>query len=180
MRRPGLILLGGLPGTGKSTVAVPVARALQAAYLRIDRIEQALADSRELPEKPRAAGYLVGYALARDQLDVGVTVVAECVNPLKITRDAWRQVGDRHGQWTLEVELVCSRPDEHRARVENRTVDIVGLQLPTWQQVTDREYETWDRDHLVIDTAVTSVADSVELVLRHANAAAHRSPHRSA
>ncbi|MEU4253774.1 AAA family ATPase [Amycolatopsis sp. NPDC026612] len=176
MRRPGLILLGGLPGTGKSTVAVPVARELGAAYLRIDRIEQALADSRELPEKPRASGYLVGYALARDQLDLGVTVVAECVNPLKITRDAWRQVGDRHGRWTPEVELVCSRPEEHRSRVENRTVDIAGLRLPTWQQVADREYQPWDRDHLVIDTAVTSVANSVELVLQHANAAERLTP----
>ncbi|WP_370962484.1 adenylyl-sulfate kinase [Amycolatopsis sp. cg9] len=173
MSRPGLILLGGLPGTGKSTVAVPVARALGAAYLRIDRIEQALVDSGELPENPMAAGYLVGYALARDQLDVGVSVVAECVNPLKLTRDAWKSVGDRHGRWTLEAELVCSLPAEHRARVEHRTVDVEGLRLPTWQQVLDREYEAWDRDHLVIDTAVTSVAESVDLVLRHANALAH-------
>ncbi|WP_406631584.1 AAA family ATPase [Amycolatopsis sp. WGS_07] len=170
MSDPGLILLGGLPGTGKSTVAAPVARELRAAYLRIDRIEQTLADSGELPERPLAVGYLVGYALARDQLDLGVTVVAECVNPLKITRDAWKNVGDRHGGWTLEVELVCSLPAEHRARVENRTVDIPGLVLPTWQQVVDREYETWDRDHLVIDTAVTSAAETVELVLRHARA----------
>lgn len=158
-----LIVLGGLPGTGKSTVARPLARALGAAYLRIDTIEQALADSGELPAPPRAAGYVAGYALARDQLANGVDVVAECVNPLKITRDAWRAVGPR----VLEVELVCSDPAEHRARVEGRTADIVGLALPTWRDVVEREYEPWDRDHLVVDTAVVTAAGCVELILRH-------------
>lgn len=172
MAQPGLILLGGLPGTGKSTVAVPLARELHAAYLRIDTIEQAMADSGELAARPRAAGYMVGYALARDQLGLGVTVVAECVNPLKITRDAWREVGEAHGEWMLEVELVCSDKDEHRSRVERRTVDIPGLKLPAWQQVADREYEPWDREHLVIDTAVASAPISVDTILKQVNALA--------
>lgn len=170
MARPGLILLGGLPGTGKSTVATPLARELHAAYLRIDTIERAMADSGELAARPKAAGYMVGYALARDQLGLGVTVVAECVNPLKITRDAWREVGERHGEWMLEVELICSDQHEHRSRVEQRTIDIPGLKLPTWQQVADREYEPWDRGHLVIDTAVASASLSVETILKQVSA----------
>ena len=172
MARPGLIVVCGLPGTGKSTVAIPLARELHAAYLRIDTIEQAIADSGELAARPRAAGYMVGYALAREQLGLDVTVVAECVNPLRITRDAWREVGETHGEWLLEVELVCSDQHEHRSRVEQRTVNIPGLNLPTWQEVADREYESWDRGHLVIDTAVTSAPLSVETILEQVNALA--------
>jgi predicted kinase len=56
--QPGLIVLGGLPGTGKSTIAVRLARELRAPYLRIDSIEQALVDSGELAGQPRAAGYI--------------------------------------------------------------------------------------------------------------------------
>ncbi|WP_020660058.1 AAA family ATPase [Amycolatopsis benzoatilytica] len=172
MAGAGLIVFGGLPGVGKTTVARQVSRELRAAYLRIDRIEQALADSGELPARPMAAGYLVGYELAGDQLGIGLSVVADCVNPLKITRDAWRAVGNRHGRWTLEVELVCSRPDEHRTRVQTRTVDIAGLTPPPWDRVVRHEYEEWDRDHLVIDTAVTSAQASAALVVRQARALA--------
>jgi predicted kinase len=163
----GLIVLGGLPGTGKSTIALPLARELHAAYVRIDSIEQALIDSGELAQAPQAAGYVAGYALAADQLDVGVSVIVECVNPLKITRDAWRAVGHRKGAWVLEAELICPDATEHRARVENRDVSIDGLKLPTWQQVSDRKYEPWDRDHLIIDTGRASVPSAVELLLTH-------------
>ncbi|WP_244180120.1 AAA family ATPase [Amycolatopsis pretoriensis] len=157
-----LVVLGGLPGTGKTTIARPLARSLGAAYLRIDTIEQALVASGELAAPPRAAGYLAGYALTRDQLANGVDVVAECVNPLRLTRNAWQAVGSR----VLEVELVCSDPREHRARVEGRVADIPGLTLPTWRDVVEREYEPWDRDHLIVDTAVATAAECVDLILR--------------
>jgi predicted kinase len=37
-----LIIFGGLPGTGKTTLAKALAHRLSAAYLRIDTVEQAM------------------------------------------------------------------------------------------------------------------------------------------
>jgi predicted kinase len=42
---PMLIIFGGLPATGKTTIARDLARQLGATYLRIDTIEQAIRDS---------------------------------------------------------------------------------------------------------------------------------------
>jgi predicted kinase len=85
-----LIIFGGLPGTGKSTLALRLARRVGAVYLRIDTIERAMVDAKEAPSIGER-GYLVAYAVTEDNLRLGHTVIADSVNPLQITRSAWRK-----------------------------------------------------------------------------------------
>lgn len=153
--------MGGLPATGKSSISRQLARERPAFYVRIDRIEQTIVETSSLDAPLGPVGYEVGFAVAAEQLQLGLDVVAESVNPLAITRDAWRRVGTDAGARVVETEIVCSDPEEHRRRAEGRSVDIAGLRLPTWQQIQDREYEPWARDHLVLDTARLSVAEAV-------------------
>ncbi|MEU1666229.1 hypothetical protein ABZ547_21955 [Streptomyces sparsogenes] len=40
------------------------------------------------------------------------------------------------------------------------------LALPNWQQVVDREYEPWDRERVVVDTAGQSPRQPLALLLR--------------
>jgi predicted kinase len=140
-----LIVFGGLPGSGKTTLARAVAQERLAAYLRIDTIEQALRSSGTLAGDVGPAGYLVAYALAESNLLVGRTVVADAVNPLAVTREAWRSVAATTSSQIIEIEVICSDEAEHRRRIETRSVDVAGLALPTWQDVIEREYEPWDR-----------------------------------
>lgn len=132
-----LIIFGGLPGTGKTTLARALARWLGATYLRIDTIEHAMAESKPAGE----AGYLVGYALAEENLRLGCTVVADSVNPLRITREAWRKAARHAGAGFVEILVVCSDHVEHRRRIETREADIMdiaGLPPLTWQDVLAR------------------------------------------
>ncbi len=160
-----LIIFAGLPGTGKSKLANELARRIGATFLRIDSIEQAITGSSLRIHPVEDAGYLVGYALAEDNLRLGRTVIADSVNPIHLTRTAWLSAAERAGCEGIEVEVVCSDAIEHRKRIESRTSDISGLKLPTWQDVLDREYHPWGRDHFVIDTAGKSVEQCVDELL---------------
>ncbi len=167
-----LIVFGGLPGTGKSTLAALLARERAATWLRIDSIEQALRASGTLRAEVGPAGYLVAYALAETNLRLGQAVVADCVNPLEVTRHSWRQVAAAAAVPIIEVEVICSDPVEHRRRVETRVVDVPGLVAPDWEAVLRRRYEPWAAPPIVLDTAGRDVAAAAaELSVRIAQAA---------
>jgi predicted kinase len=152
-RRTLLVIFGGLPGTGKSTLAQRLAALTGAVYLRIDTIEQAIRDASAAVQDLGELGYRVAYGLARDNLRAGLPVVADSVNPLHSTRDSWRAVGEETDAELVEVELICSDLTEHRRRIETRVAEVAGLRLPTWAEVRKRPYDAWNRDRIVLDTA---------------------------
>jgi predicted kinase len=164
-RKPVLVVLGGLPATGKSTVAAALVRQTGFTFVRVDRIEQAIIASTELEQPLGPVGYMIAYEVAGEQLAHGVSVVAESVNPLAITRNAWRDIATGQGAGLVEVELTCSDAAAHRHRAQSRQVDVPGLTLPDWAQITGREYEPWDRDHLVIDTASRTPDEAAAAIL---------------
>ena len=61
----------------------------------------------------------------------------------------------------FEIEIICSDPGEHQRRVESRSADISGHRLPTWSDVIERDYQPWERDRLVVDTANLNVHECV-------------------
>ena len=166
-----LIAFGGLPGTGKTTIAQALARKLAAVYLRIDTLEQAFIASGRDQADIGPAGYLVGYAVAGDNLRLGLTVVADSVNSLHVTRSAWRKVALEAGVRIVEIELICSDTTTHRQRVEGRRADIPGHKLPTWKSVLERQYDQWDSEHQIVDTANVSVEQAVEKIIHYVSIA---------
>ena len=152
-----LYIFGGLPGTGKTTLARRLSTQRNAVHLRIDTIEQALRDTGCLLSG--VEGYVVAYRLAADNLRLGLDVVADSVNPIQVTRTAWNEVAKSVGVPFIEIEVVCSNATEHRNRVETRLPDIEAFPMPTWNEVKNRTYEIWDAA-IVIDTAGKTLEES--------------------
>jgi len=155
-----LIVLGGLPGVGKTTIARAFSRTVPAVHVRIDSIELAIRESGVTVVSLDDAGYRAAYAVAEDNLRLGHVVVADSVNPIPVTRAAWLDVARRAGTPVLEVEIRCSNQAEHRRRVESRLAAEEGGR-PTSQEVLSRDYHPWPSAAHVIDTAVLSVNQAV-------------------
>jgi predicted kinase len=119
-----LVIFSGLPGTGKTTIAMSLARRLGAVYLRADTIEQAMREWGLTDSQIGGMGYGVSYCLATENLKLGLPVIADSVNPWPVTREAWRDAAELAGSAFLEVEIVCSDEAAHRKRVEQRQADI--------------------------------------------------------
>jgi len=162
--KPTLYVFAGLPGTGKTTISRRIAQALNAAYLRIDTIEQSLRDFCQI--SVYGEGYGTAYRIAKDNLSLGLSVVADSCNPIALTRDEWESAARQSTSGYMHIEIICSDLVEHRRRVEARKSSIAGLQSPTWAEIESWEYDGWDRPRLRLDTAGKSEDEAVAELLK--------------
>ena len=167
-----LIAFSGLPGAGKTSIARELAKRLHATYLRIDTIEQAIVSCGNI-DPIMEEGYETAYRLAAENLHIGQHIVADSMNPLEITREAWAEVAREANVRLINVEIICSDEAEHRRRVETRSSDIPDLVLPTWDKVKSREYHPWTQPRIVIDTSGRGVDACVDELISELAAARH-------
>ena len=155
-----LFIFSGLPSSGKSTLSKLLAKEYNAVYLRIDTIEQGMRDLCHFDVQ--GEGYRLSYRIVADNLQLRNHVVADSCNPVNLTRKEWEDVAKKNNSLFINIEIVCSDKKEHKKRVETRKTDIQGLKLPTWEEVENREYHSWETERIVIDTTNKSVEESFE------------------
>ena len=161
--KPILYIFSGLPGSGKTTLSQLAAQRVNAVYLRIDTLEQALREVCTVDVQDE--GYSLSYRIAADNLRVGMSVVADSCNPIELTRREWEQVALEAQADYVNIEVICFDASEHRLKVETRISTVPGLRLPTWSDVQNRNYHDWTVDRIVIDTANRSEVACVEDLL---------------
>jgi predicted kinase len=147
-----LIVLAGLPGAGKSTVAALVADRLGAVWLRVDTLEASMLRA-GLPRsfETGLAAYIVARDVAREQLGLRHDVVIDAVNGVEEARQMWRELARECAADRYVLEVVCPDPAEHRRRVESRPAPTPPLPAPTWEEVLQREYLPWREPTLSLD-----------------------------
>ncbi len=164
---PKLIVLAGLPGVGKSSIARVLAARLEATWLRVDRIEAALLRAGLAPSfETGLAAYLAANDLASEHLQLGRTVIVDAVNGVEPAREMWRALALRWAVPLRVVEITCSDPAEHRRRVESRAPGTPPLRTPSWDEVVRREYRPWEESILSLD-GIDPVAKNVERIVAY-------------
>lgn len=161
---PILFILSGLPASGKSTLSKFISKEYQAAYLRIDTIEQALRDL--FKQDVYGEGYGLAYKIANDNLKLGQNVVADSCNPIILTRREWENVAKRNGCMSINIEVICSDKKEHKDRLKNRLSEVENLQPLTWDDVITKEFHEWNGHRITIDTAKKTLEETATELLR--------------
>lgn len=157
--QPSLIVMAGLPGSGKSVIAEGLARSLGAAVFSVDPIEAAMWRAGLPKDATGIAAYAVAGAMAEENLRLGQSVVIDAVNPVEAPRAIWRNLAARQTARLKVIDCICSDLQIHRQRVEGRVRNIEGMAEITWARVQQRrtEYELWTDARLVLDTARKTV-----------------------
>ncbi len=162
-------MLGGLPGSGKSTVAGELARRLRAVVVSVDPIEDAIIRSGvPMSFATGVAAYEVGATVAREQLRNGLTVIADAANYLEVGRDMWRHAASDVDAAIAAVTVICSDEALHRSRLAGRDRGLTAYPEPTWSDVQRRiaETEPWPEPVLVVDPAAPLDPQMAQLVER--------------
>ncbi|GIJ43875.1 adenylyl-sulfate kinase [Virgisporangium aliadipatigenens] len=149
-----LVVMSGLPGSGKSTVAQRLGRALPAPVVSVDPIEAALWRAGVDRAQPTGlAAYVAAGAVASDILALEQDVIVDAVNHASQARAQWRGLAARHGLAVRWIEVICSDRALHRRRLESRRRDIAGFREPTWESVEARRagFLSWEDERLVLD-----------------------------
>jgi predicted kinase len=141
-----LIVISGLPATGKTTLAAALSRHVGAVHLSVDSIEDAMLRAGLAPGwTTGVAAYESVGAAAHQNLVLGRVVVVDAVNDSDAARQTWR---DAAGRAEVEVRFVWLLPPasaEHQRRLSGRTRGFGHVGEPSWEQVVARAeaYEPW-------------------------------------
>jgi predicted kinase len=171
-----LIVIAGLPGSGKSTMAADLGRALNCAVLGVDQAEAAMWRAGVNQSAPtHHAAYLVVAALAAEQLALGHDVIVDAVNGPELARAQWRDLADRMGAELRFIVVECGDDRIFRDRVEHRSRTIEGLPEPTWEGILQRrtQFPPWTDERLTIDS-VNSRAANLQATLEYLSSGQRR------
>jgi predicted kinase len=156
-----LVVMSGLPGSGKTSLATALARELRCALVSVDTVERGLHAAGLDPRQPVGlAAYAVANEVVGVQLALGHAVVADAVNHHPDARQAWIDLARMHGRELCVVEVHCSDEALHRRRLETR---VHELRPVPWERVLGLRgsWTPWPISTVVVDTADGTGADEV-------------------
>lgn len=147
-----LVAMKGHPGTGKSTIARSLGRALQWPVLDKDDIRDcSLALQAALPPASAAAllnsfSYLALWRLAHTQLQLGLSIVVDCPLSRPSLFSTASALAHLHRKRLVIIECVAANSLEWNRRLEARAAELTSAGIPQADEIL-HEVGTSGREH---------------------------------
>ncbi len=160
------IVMRGYPGTGKSTIARLLATALHAPLIDRDIIRQMAVDFfGDLPQVGQFS-YELMFALAREQLRLGLSVVVDTPLTYRTTYEQCKELAKTFHAHMLVVHCQCP-PEVQKRRLEGRKGKVSEFQITSWEEWEQWKprFEEFDDEGCIIDTS-NPMDESLAKVMR--------------
>lgn len=125
-----ILLITGLPGSGKTAIARSVATQLRGVHVNADTVRQTINQGLDFSEASRIKQAETMGHLAKMVADSGIVAVVDFVCPTLVTRQAVLRVLGQHRPFVTWVEI-------HRPGLNSRFEDTKKLYVPLQQSVPE-------------------------------------------
>jgi predicted kinase len=168
-RRSALVVVAGLPGTGKSQFCRDLARRTAAVIIQSDVLRRLLFERPTYSWQESRRLFAAIHATTRELLRSGISCIVDATNLAKHHRQPLYDIGEREGaklivvEVTAPAEVALKRLTKRAATgesVSEADIEVYNRMLREWEEI--------ERDHFVVDTskatagAVAAVAREME------------------
>lgn len=162
--QPALILLSGLPGTGKSYLSRKFAERVPLLILESDRLRKTLFSSPDYNTGESSQLFQAIYQLVEELLREGISLILDATNLSERFRERLYGISDRLGARMVLIRVEAP-PELVKQRMEERAIDTVNNSDADWTvyRLMIPSVERIRRNHYVVDTSrdISSVINRV-------------------
>lgn len=146
-----VIVVCGLPGVGKTTVARAVADVVGARVVRTDVVRQEVVENPVYTAEEKRRVYDAVFERALDHVEAGRTVVLDGTYRRRGYRDRARALAEALGAGFRLVAVECDETVVER-RIDAREDDASEADFAVYQQYRD-SFDPIERDHETVDNS---------------------------
>lgn len=162
-----VVIVCGLPGSGKSTLSERISKKLGWPVFSVDPIESAILKSGiERGFETGLAAYMVAETLADEQLKLGHSTIVDAVSAVDESKQMWRSLAAKHKAELVIIEVHCSDEKLHKQHLQARVKNLHGIPEVTWEDVDKRrkQYVAWKEHVLKLNSTEKSEANVMKAI----------------
>jgi aminoglycoside phosphotransferase family enzyme/predicted kinase len=148
-----LVVVCGLPGTGKSTVSKELTKELKARVLSTDEIRKGVLKEPGYTKKKKKRVYEEMFRMAEDLLKINETVILDATFFRKEWRAKAHDTAKKRDENIFFIKVIC--PEEVvKRRIEKRYGSDADYSDANYHvyKIIQAKFEPVERDHFVIET----------------------------